>query len=43
MKSLYEAPYGTDLFIYYDTNGNFHSYYDLKKEREVSLKEILNK
>jgi len=40
MIEIFEAPYGTDLFWIYEKEVHI-GYYDLKKEKEVTISEIL--
>lgn len=40
MLEIFEAPYGTDLLWLYE-QGVHIGFYDLKKEREISIEEIL--
>lgn len=42
MMEIFDAPYGTDLFWIYE-EGLHIGFYDLIKEEEVSIKEIINK
>lgn len=37
----FDAPYGTDIALLYDENGNFSGYWDNEGEREVSLEQVL--
>ncbi|MCM1267611.1 MAG: hypothetical protein NC302_06870 [Bacteroidales bacterium] len=41
MFEIFDAPYGTDLFWLYE-EGVHIGFYDLKTEREVTIKEILS-
>ena len=43
MLQIFHAPYGTDLCWQYDGNGNFKEFYDLTKNKTVSLKKFLKK
>lgn len=43
MLQIFHAPYGTDLCWQYDENGNFKEFYDLTKNKTVSLKKFLKK
>lgn len=43
MIQIFNAPYGTDLCWQYDENGNFKDFYDLTKNKSVSLKKFLRK
>lgn len=40
LLEIFEAPYGTDLFWIYEKEVHI-GYYDLKAEKEVTIKEIL--
>ena len=37
----FDAPYGTDLALLYDEDGNFSGYWDNEGEREVTLGQVL--
>ncbi len=41
MLEIFHAPYGTELFWHYSKDGTHAGFYDLKKERDVSIEEIL--
>lgn len=42
MIEIFDAPYGTDLYWLYKNNVHI-GFYDLKQNKEVSIKEILKK
>ena len=43
MIQIFDAPYGTDLCWQYDENGNFKDFYDLTKDKSISLKKFIRK
>ena len=43
MIQIFDAPYGTDLCWQYDENCNFKDFYDLTKDKSISLKKFIRK
>lgn len=43
LLDIFDAPYGTDLCWLYDDGGKFTEFYDLTKDKKISLKRFLRK